>query len=303
MRSARATSREARASNSAPLMRSLLSSSSAGQDDDQCIRTASTKKAPASRSKLARQSLDEFRLHPERFLSASNRYLPLLRRQVLEMETRDRLIRRQREKSDSSTTTKKQQHTLIPPSLSRLSDTSDLVYDDAKSFLSEDADSGFVAFGSRLLSATLSLSSRKNLSRPGTSMSTEQASQPTKKRTSSKLDLTETIDDTPSAYATSMARLRDREYARLQALIRANPIDDLLTPFAAVKTDEFEREQEKFVDAQKYARAAAQVIRIRPLGDILHAIDSLRVVEPNEIRARRQLDMDSNRTKLGILIF
>ena len=123
------------------------------------------------------------------------------------------------------------------------------------------------------------------------------------KRASSKLDLMETIDNTPSAHAATMARLRDREYARLQALIRANSMGDLLAPFSAVKTDEFEREQEKFVDATKYARATARVIRIRPLGDILHAIDSLRVPEPNDARARRQLDMESNLTKLDILIF
>ena len=143
MRSARVASREARASNSAPLMRSLLSPT--GQRDEECIKTESTKRAStASRSQLAKRSLDEFRLHPERFLSASNRYLPLLRRQVLEMQTRGLLIKRQREKSDSSSS--KKQHKLLPPSLSRLSDASDLVNDDAKSFLSEDADSGFVAF-------------------------------------------------------------------------------------------------------------------------------------------------------------
>lgn len=122
-------------------------------------------------------------------------------------------------------------------------------------------------------------------------MSTEQA-----KRTSSKLDLMETFDNTPSEHAMIMARLRDREYARLQALIRTNSIGDLLTPFSPVKTDEF-------VDAKKYTRDTARVIRIQPLGDIVHAIDSLRRAESNDVRTRRQLDTADNRTNFDVLIF
>ena len=84
-----------------------------------------------------KKSLEEFRLHPERFLSASNRYLPLLRRQALDVEASNK---QQKEKNDLI----KRRRTNFSPPISRLSDGSDLAYDDAKSFLSEEFDMTFV---------------------------------------------------------------------------------------------------------------------------------------------------------------
>lgn len=68
-----------------------------------------------------KSSLREFRQHPERFLSKSNRYLPLLQRQA----SQSRLQK-------------------AKPSNSSLADGSDLAYDDARSFLSEEIEAGFV---------------------------------------------------------------------------------------------------------------------------------------------------------------
>ncbi len=128
------SSRETRSTNSAPIMRTMADPS------NEQITESSKSKRRVSRISSAKSIVEEFRLHPERFLSASNRYLPLLRRQALEAESRESSSKQQKEKNDSI---KKSRRHLSPP-LSRLSDGSDLTYDDAKSFLSEDNDLGFV---------------------------------------------------------------------------------------------------------------------------------------------------------------
>lgn len=84
----------------------------------------------------AKNSLKEFRLHPERFLSPSNRYLPLLRRQMSDISSKDPNNKMAKEKLEYL---KKQRLSISPP-ISRLSDGSDLTYDEAKSFLSEEID-------------------------------------------------------------------------------------------------------------------------------------------------------------------
>ena len=88
----------------------------------------------------AKSSLQEFRLHPERFLSKSNRYLPLLRRQATDIESHKFYIKQQKEKNDIM----KKQRAQVLSSASRLSDGSDLTYEDAKSFLSEEMETEFV---------------------------------------------------------------------------------------------------------------------------------------------------------------
>ena len=131
------SSHETRPSNSAPVIRTV--SSEIDQTNEERKQSPKTKRS-LSRINSAKNHLQEFRLHPERFLSASNRYLPLLRRQAIEFETKQLYIKQQKEKSDS---TRKQRMHFSPP-ISRLSDGSDLTYDDAKSFLSEENESGFV---------------------------------------------------------------------------------------------------------------------------------------------------------------
>ncbi len=126
------SSHDTRTSISAPLIRTITS---ANEPSNEEIKQSSKPKRPLSRISSVKSAIQEFRLHPERFLSASNRYLPLLRRQALEVESK-----RSKDKNDSS---KKSRINFSPP-ISRLSDGSDLTYDDAKSFLSEDIETGFV---------------------------------------------------------------------------------------------------------------------------------------------------------------
>jgi len=80
-------------------------------------------------------SLKEFRLHPEKFLSSNNRYLPLLKRNAAEIETKLKKQEQQQKIIDNHHLQIRNQQ------LSQLSDqASDLTFDDAdvKSFLSEE---------------------------------------------------------------------------------------------------------------------------------------------------------------------
>jgi len=128
------SSRETRTTNSAPLIRSIV------EPSNEQITELPEPKRSVYRVNTAKSIVAKFRLHPERFLSPSNRYLPLLRRQALELESRESSSKQQKDKSDS---TKNQRRHFSPP-MSRLSDGSDLTYDDAKSFLSEEVDLGLV---------------------------------------------------------------------------------------------------------------------------------------------------------------
>lgn len=128
---------DTRVSTSAPLVRP---DAPALELAHETMKERSKPKRSILRIQSAKNPLEEFRRHPERFLSASNRYLPLLRRQALAAESRALNIKQQREKNE---TLKKPRSAMSPP-LSRLSTTSDLTYDDAKSFLSDDNEIEFV---------------------------------------------------------------------------------------------------------------------------------------------------------------
>jgi len=123
---------DTRISNSAPLIRSILSTIEPSNEE---IKESPKPRRSLSRITSAKKSLQEFRLYPERFLSASNRYLPLLRRQALEVKSK--------QNKDKNEPVKKQRLHFSPP-ISRLSDESGLTYEDAKSFLSEENEIGFV---------------------------------------------------------------------------------------------------------------------------------------------------------------
>ena len=115
---------QVRSTSSAPLLRPTSSSS-------ESHKSSSSSPQPRrclARIRSAKSALEEFRVHPERFLSASNRYLPLLRRQAIEVKM------------------KESHGKVVTPSPSRLSDGSDMTYDDAKSFLSEETEFAFVHF-------------------------------------------------------------------------------------------------------------------------------------------------------------
>jgi len=126
------SSYDTRPSNSAPLIRTITSTVEPSNKE---IKQSPKPKRSLSRINSTQKSLKEFRLHPERFLSASNRYLPLLRRQALEVESKQ-----PKDKTDS---TKRTRINFSPP-ISCVSDGSDLTYDDSKSFLSEEIETGFI---------------------------------------------------------------------------------------------------------------------------------------------------------------
>jgi hypothetical protein len=116
------TTYQSRTINSAPVITTV-------NHTEEQMKCPSKIKRPLSRIFSAKSSLQEFRLHPERFLSKSNRYLPLLKRQATDIESHELYIK---------------QRTQLSLSTSHLSDGSDLAYDDAKSFLSEEFEAGFV---------------------------------------------------------------------------------------------------------------------------------------------------------------
>lgn len=136
-----------------------------------------------------------------------------------------------------------------------------------------------------------------------------------KSRVSSKLSLmTPTDEDDNDEHRATISRLRDREYAHLQELIRSNPIEHILEPFSAIKTDEIDPidpKERKRLDYKRLSTisnvdqssALSKPTRIRRLSEIVRSIDSLRCSDTVDKRARRQNDIDKNRAKLGILIF
>lgn len=79
----------------------------------------------------------------------------------------------------------------------------------------------------------------------------------------------------------ALSRLRDREYAHLHTLIRSNSVEHILKPFSSIKT----------VD-NKHRPSIC-------LNDILHSIDSLRCSR----KVHKEIDIEKNLSKLGILIF
>jgi hypothetical protein len=121
----------------------------------------------------------------------------------------------------------------------------------------------------------------------------------------------ETVMDDTSERKMAIARLRDREYAHLNELIRSNSIEQILEPFSAIKTDDHEQvesAQQKLVNYRRQSISKTSIDQSKPtkilqLADILQSIDSLRCSDAIDKRARRQVDLEKNRAKLGILIF
>jgi hypothetical protein len=119
---------QVRSAKSAPLLRM---NSSSTDSTSQERKTVVINQRARSNTRPKKYSLKEFRLHPENFLSTSNRYLPLLLRQAAEIRSRHASVKR--EKIVSS------------PTLSHLSETSDTSSDDVKSFLSEETEFRFIS--------------------------------------------------------------------------------------------------------------------------------------------------------------
>lgn len=133
-----------------------------------------------------------------------------------------------------------------------------------------------------------------------------------KSRPSSKIDMMDGPIEDDTERQMALARLRDREYAHLNELIHSNSIEDILEPFSPMKNDEHEpipideqkrlNYQSQSINGEK-STTTATVTKIKPLNDIIESIDSLRCSDSSDRRARRQVDLEKNRAKLGILIF
>ncbi|CAF3407517.1 unnamed protein product [Rotaria socialis] len=278
---------DARPSKSAPPIR--ITSSALDSTSEQ-TKPSPKPRRPVSRISSATSSIQDFRRHPERYLSSSNRYLPLLLRQMTDIDSKESHNKQQKERIDSI----RKRMNFSPP-ISRLSDGSDLTYDEAKSFLSEEID--IAKFTPRAALPLWAQQDRK-LNK--------------KFRPSSKIDLLQTVVEDTTERTMAMARLRDREYARLHELINTSPIGQILEPFSAIKTDEnvqVDLEQQSASNIQRQPiqstvdKLSMKSTKIRQLGDLVQSIDSLHCSDGIDGRKRRQVDMDKNREKLGILIF
>ena len=184
-----------------------------------------------------------------------------------------------------------------------LSDGSDLTYDDAKSFLSEEHDPELVLHKIFCQYSSILFLFRKYIPQSEAPAWLEENRKSTPKiQSPKKINLMNTIDDDETEERRlALSRHRDREYSHLQDLIRSNPIEQILEPFSAIKTDEH---QPTVTSNQKrQLTTSMKSTRIRQLGDILHSIDSLGCADTADRRTRRQVDIEKNRAKLGILIF
>ena len=123
-----------------------------------------------------------------------------------------------------------------------------------------------------------------------------------------------TDGDDDNEHRLTLSRLRDREYAHLQDLIRSNPIEQILEPFSAIKTDEIDPidpKERKLLDYKRLSTTSnvgqssstSKPTRTRRLSELVRSIDSLRCSDTVDKRARRQTDIERNRAKFGILIF
>ena len=111
------------------------------------------------------------------------------------------------------------------------------------------------------------------------------------------------IANIPEPHTTAMARLRQREYTRLNNLVRSKLIEKVIEPLSAVKNDDCDK-QSVNQDSILYDRQSSfRPARARQLADILRSIDSLNCADSAENRARREMDIEKNRAKLSILIF
>jgi hypothetical protein len=232
----------------------------------EAIKTPSKPKRPSSRIFSTKNTLRAFSRYPERFLSKSNRYLPLLRRQAVEIESNEFYLKKQRTQSTF--------------------DGSDVAYDDAKSFLSEEVEAGFVHFFYSFIYFELIFFYRKstiNSHVPGWDSHIRRKTN--KFRAPNKINLMETPpDDNTTEYKITLSRLRDREYANLQKLIHSNSIENILKPFSKMKTIEDDQQQSM------------------NLNEILHSIDSLNYSTKINKHKQKKINIEKNLSKFGILI-
>ncbi|CAF1037926.1 unnamed protein product [Rotaria sp. Silwood1] len=170
-------------------------------------KTLSKPKRPSLRTLIGKSALEEFRQYPERFLSKTNRYLPLLRHQNMKNESNECNTKYENKQSSSST--------------SRYSSESDLIDDNV------------------LLSVIDEIETRKSDIDSYISTSIIQDHRQSNEINKlNKIDLMKTISDNESERKLALLRLRNREYNHLQTLIHTNHIDHIIKPLSSMKTIE-----------------------------------------------------------------
>ncbi|CAM4809004.1 unnamed protein product [Rotaria magnacalcarata] len=161
-------------------------------------------KSQNSKLFITKSAVQEFHQYPERFLSKSNRYLPLLHHHALKIESHEYHLKQVNE------------HTKSSPSASRLSSESYLIDDEQ----------------------TENTRKFKLNSHTTSWISHDQKTKNEEVHTLGRLDLSDPITNENQERKLALLNLRDREYAHLQALIHSNRIEHILTPFSSVKTIE-----------------------------------------------------------------
>lgn len=138
---------------------------------------------------------------------------------------------------------------------------------------------------------------------PQLSSSNERERRHTDTLLSRKTNLKNNMANIPESHTTAMARLRQREYTRLNNLVHSKLIEKVIEPLSTVKTDNFDEQSAKQGSILPDRQTPFRPARARQLADILRSIDSLNCADNAEKRARREMDMEKNRAKLGILLF
>lgn len=103
-------------------------------------------------------------------------------------------------------------------------------------------------------------------------------------------------------------RLREREIAHFNNLIKSNSIEPVLEVLSPMNEDQIDEKSkrdgnENLFGKTKQKKSISLFVQRRALEEIVEEIDSLKCADINDRRARRKVDLEKNRAKLGILIF
>ncbi|CAF2434040.1 unnamed protein product [Rotaria sp. Silwood2] len=165
---------------------------------------------PSSRTLVVKSTLQEFRQYPERFLSKTNRYLPLLRHQAVKTT-----------ESNKCHTKQEKEHTQFSSSNSHHSSETNVTFDDESLSLIEEVKERKSDIDSHI-----------------SDLINHDHRQSKEVDKLNKIDLMKTVSDDKSERKLALLRLRDREYNHLQTLIHSNRIDHILKPLSSIKTIE-----------------------------------------------------------------
>lgn len=182
-------------------------------------------KYPASGTFISKSSAQEFRRCPQRFLSQSNRYLPLVEQQAKKIESKQYSYKQRQARSKS------------PSFISNFSTTSTSMKENNTRFV--------LQFYNLLLDLIHFCFNRRSKLLSGQSQR-----QRTTKETNilSKLDLMDTSVYDTEDHKLALAYLRECEYRRLQTLINSDRMDRILQLFPTVQHIDNDREVSKHLN-------------------------------------------------------